>query len=190
MAVLLVLVVVVKEVSLNSCSDKNLIIMKNFLVYILFLITAVSYSQNTLSQLLKKYNTEAIPYISVKDLSNHKNEYVLLDAREPKEYKVSRLQNAIYVGYNNFNIDSVKKQFQNKNEKIVVYCSLGVRSETIGIKLKEAGYTNILNLYGGIFEWKNQNFAVYNNTSNETENVHAYSKTWSKWLLKGKKVLD
>ena len=87
-------------------------------------------------------------------------------------------------------LDVPDKVTQNKDEKIVVYCSLGVRSETIGIKLKEAGYTNILNLYGGIFEWKNQNFDVYSNTGNKTENVHAYSKTWSKWLLKGNKILD
>ena len=137
--------------------------MKKILFYVLVLFTAVSYSQNTLSKLLKKYNTEAIPYISIKELSNHKNHYVLLDTREFKEYKVSHLQNALYVGYNNFNIDSVKKQIQNKNEKIVVYCSLGVRSETIGMKLKkEAGFTNIQNLYGGIFEWKNEDFPVYN----------------------------
>lgn len=164
--------------------------MKNFILYIVFLITAISYSQNTLSKLLKKYNTEAIPYISVQELSNHKNEYVLLDTRELKEYKVSQLKNALYVGYDDFNLNSVKKQIQNKNVKIVVYCSLGVRSETIGIKLKEAGYTNILNLYGGIFEWKNQNFKVYNASGNQTEYVHAYSKTWSKWLLKGTKVYD
>lgn len=183
-------VVVVKEVLLNSSKGKNLIFMKKILLYFLVFFTVASYSQNTLSNLLKKYNTEAIPYISVNELSNHKNDYVLLDTRELKEYKVSHLKNAIYVGYDAFNINSVKKQLQNKHEKIVVYCSLGVRSETIGMKLKEAGYTNIHNLYGGIFEWKNQNFKVYNNTSIETENVHAYSKTWSQWLLKGNKVLD
>ena len=39
---------------------------------------------------------------------------------------------------------------------IIVYCSIGVRSEDIGEKLKELGYTKILNLYGGIFDWKNK----------------------------------
>jgi len=33
-----------------------------------------------------------------------------------------------------------------------VYCSLGIRSEVIAKKLKKAGYTNVFNLYGGIFE--------------------------------------
>ena len=89
----------------------------------------------------------------------HKNDYVLLDTREFKEYKVSHLQNAIYVGYNDFNIDSVKKQIQNKNEKIVVYCSLEFVLKLLAIKLKKAGFTNIQNLYGGIFEWKNERFS-------------------------------
>jgi rhodanese-related sulfurtransferase len=164
--------------------------MKNFILYIALLLTSVSYSQNTLSKLLKKYNSEAIPYISVEELAGHKNEYILLDTREPKEYNVSHLKNAIYVGYDAFNMDSVNKQIQNKNDKIVVYCTIGIRSETIGIKLKKAGYPNVNNLFGGIFEWKNQNLQVYNISGNETENVHTYSQTWSKWLLKGNKVFD
>jgi hypothetical protein len=45
-------------------------------------------------------------------------------------------------------------------------------------------------LFGGIFEWKNNNFTVYNSKEEATENVHAFSKDWSKWLLKGKKVYD
>lgn len=155
-----------------------------------FLVALTGYSQNTLSKILKKYNTEEIPYISVEELALHKNQYVLLDTRELKEYKVSHLKDAMYVGFDDFNLDSVKKNLQNKNEKIVVYCSLGVRSENIGIKLKAAGFTNVQNLYGGIFEWKNQNYKVYTTNQKETENVHAFSDGWSKWLLKGVKVIN
>ncbi len=164
--------------------------MKNYLAITLFLLTLLGYSQNTLSGLLKKYNSEAIPYITVEELKQTKNGAILLDTREREEYNVSHLKNAIYTGYNHFNLDSVEKQIPNKNKHIVVYCSLGVRSEKIGIKLKAAGYTNVKNLYGGIFEWKNQNNTVYTTKGKETENVHAYSKTWSKWLLKGKKVIN
>ena len=51
------------------------------------------------------------------------------------------------------------------------------------------GYSAVYNLYGGIFEWKNQNQAVYRNHK-ETEEVHAYNKMWGFWLDKGIKVYD
>ena len=71
-----------------------------------------------------------------------------------------------------------------------MYCSLGVRSEDIGEQLKKAGYTNVFNLYGGIFEWKNKGFSVYNNDETLTENVHVCNAYWSQWLLKGNKIYD
>jgi len=72
----------------------------------------------------------------------------------------------------------------------VVYCSIGVRSEDIGEKLMDAGYNNVTNLYGGIFEWKNKGNQVYDTLGNETERVHAFNKHWGKLLSKGEKVYD
>lgn len=69
-----------------------------------------------------------------------------------------------------------------------MYCSLGIRSEHIAEKLKKRGYTSVYNLYGGIFEWKNKDYKVYDSNEKETDNIHAYSKAWSKWLKKGNKV--
>ncbi len=172
---------------------KNLIYI--FLVSIAFSVNA----QKNLHQLLKKYNTENIPYITSNDLNKliqqsiistqNNNQIILLDSREPKEFKVSHINNAICVGYDHFNIkETIQKIPANKNTKIIVYCSLGIRSEDIAEKLKEIGYTNIYNLYGGIFEWKNQGNQVVNKQQNTTEKVHTFNKEWSKWLLKGVKV--
>ena len=136
------------------------------------------------------YNKRSVPYISVQELAMPKTDAIILDAREIKEYNVSRIQNALFVGYNEFNIETVTKTLKDKNRKIVVYCSVGIRSEDIAEKLKSIGYTNVYNLYGGIFEWKNNNYKVYDSTENETENIHAFNKEWSKWLKKGVKVMS
>jgi len=117
-----------------------------------------------------------------------KTNAILLDAREPLEYKVSHLKGAICVGYDNFKLKKIKKEIPNKDEPIIVYCSLGIRSETVAAKLQKAGYTNVRNLYGGIFEWKNKDFTVYNSKEKVTDSVHAFSKEWSVWLEKGQKV--
>ena len=121
-------------------------------------------------------------------LNTIKNDVVLLDAREQNEYDVSHLKNAVFVGYDSFNLKKTLKKLPNKNTKIVVYCSLGIRSEEIAEKLKKVGYTNVLNLYGGIFEWKNNNYNVFSSEGKATEKVHTFSEDWKKWLLKGEKI--
>jgi rhodanese-related sulfurtransferase len=164
--------------------------MKTKISYILSFISVFGYAQESLSELLKKHNNESIPYISVQELAMPKTKAIILDAREIAEYNVSHLKNAIYVGYKSFNTETVTKQITNKQQTIVVYCSLGIRSEDIAEQIKKEGYTNVYNLFGGIFEWKNNDFTVYNNNNEPTENVHAFSKEWSQWLLKGNKIYD
>ncbi len=143
-----------------------------------------------MTELLKKYNTEDIPYISVQELAMPKTDAILLDARELKEYEVSHLKHAMHVGYDHFDLNTVLKNIPKTSTSIVVYCSVGIRSEAIAQQLKKAGYSNVYNLFGGIFEWKNHNLPVYNCEETETENVHAYSKDWGQWLLKGNKIYD
>ena len=57
-------------------------------------------------------------------------------------------------------------------------------------KLKAAGYRNVRNLYGSIFEWVNQDNPVVDNQGKPTQKVHAYSRTWGVWLNKGEKVYE
>lgn len=161
-----------------------------FYIVIVFSFMQTSLAQETLSQLLNNYNTKSVPYITVQELAMPKTEAIILDARELKEYNTSHIQDALFVGYDHFNITEIAKLIKDKEQQIVVYCSLGIRSEDIAEKLKEAGYTNVLNLYGGIFEWKNNNFPVYNIEEKETEDIHTFSEAWSKWLLKGNKVFE
>jgi len=136
---------------------------------------------------LKTLLSHSVPEVTVPQVKTM-NDALLLDAREWKEYQVSHLKNAKFVGYDQFDLDKLK--LINKNQKIVVYCSVGYRSEKIADKLKQAGYANVSNLYGGIFEWVNQGNVVVDEKGTATENIHAYSKAWSVWLNKGVKVYD
>lgn len=126
------------------------------------------------------------PVISVLDAHKNEGKYMFIDSREKKEYDVSHIKNARFVGYDSFDVRSMAGI--EKTAPIIVYCSVGKRSENITNKLEEAGYTNVHNMYGGIFEWVNDGYPVYNNIGQPTDKVHAYSKTWGIWLNKGKKV--
>ncbi len=163
--------------------------MRKLYTLALILFSNFAFTQQNIKTLLKKLNNESIPYISVKELQNL-NAVTLLDAREQNEYDISHIKNALHVGYTNFNIKTVTDVIKNKNSKIVVYCSLGVRSEDIAEKLKHIGYTNVYNLYGGIFEWKNSDLDIYNTQNQITNKVHTYSKKWSAWLNKGEKIYE
>jgi rhodanese-related sulfurtransferase len=158
--------------------------------FVFFLVFALSASSQTkIDRTLKKLNKESVPYVQVEELSRMTHA-ILLDTRRKEEFDVSHLKNAIWVGHKEFEIDSTLAFIQNRDSEVVVYCSIGVRSEDIGEKLQKAGYTNVKNLYGGIFEWKNEGFPVYDSLDIETEQVHAFNKHWGKLLLSGEKVYD
>lgn len=110
--------------------------------------------------------------------------HVFLDARELEEFQVSYIPRAYYVGYDDFDIDRVEAH---KSDTIVVYCSIGYRSEKIGEKLQKAGYTNVYNLYGGIFKWVNDGNDVHWD-GKPTSRVHTYNEDWGQWLIEGTKV--
>ncbi len=125
------------------------------------------------------------PLISVDSLKQLKNVY-LLDAREKDEFKVSHLKNAKNVGYIWFDMRKVVDIPKDAN--VVVYCSVGYRSEKIAEKLIKNGFQKVYNLYGGIFEWVNEHQPVYKSDGVQTSEVHTYNKSWSKWLSNGTKV--
>ena len=156
----------------------------------IFLLSANGFSQTSIKDVLNKYNDHSVPYIYVNELTELKTQPVLLDAREKAEYEVSHLDKAIHIGFDDFEISKVVERIENKNKMIVVYCSVGVRSEKIGKKLIAKGYTAVYNLYGGIFEWMNKGEKIYNIKQIQTSKVHAYSKKWGTYLLKGDKVYD
>jgi rhodanese-related sulfurtransferase len=146
-------------------------------------------AQNSMSQVLKNLNNETVPYLKVEEIKSTKN-LVFLDAREPKEFNVSHIENAIFVGFDNFDQKKVTSVIKDKNANIVVYCSIGVRSEKIGEKLLKLGYKNVYNLYGGIFEYKNNGGKVVDNQNKETDKIHTYNKEWSVYLKKGIKIYE
>ncbi len=40
-----------------------------------------------------------------------------------------------------------------KNDEVVIHCRSGARSQKAALILKEAGFTNVSNLAGGILAW-------------------------------------
>jgi rhodanese-related sulfurtransferase len=153
----------------------------------LFFITIANlgYSQKaSYETMLKGLLRNTIPVIKISEAKTNKTA-LFLDTREKKEYKISHIKNAQYVGYEKFNINVLAKI--PKDREIIVYCSIGKRSEDIGEKLVKAGFKNVKNLYGGIFYWVNEDLPIVDNSGKQTNKIHVYSKEWGIWVLKGEK---
>ncbi len=107
---------------------------------------------------------------------------VFLDAREPEEYEVSHIEGALHVGFSHFDLQSVAHL--PKDTPVIVYCTVGYRSEKIAAEMQENGFMAVSNLYGGIFEWVNGGYPVVCNGA-PTERVHAFDRIWGIWLQRG-----
>ncbi|MBX2981145.1 MAG: rhodanese-like domain-containing protein [Flavobacteriales bacterium] len=129
--------------------------------------------------------SDKTPVIDVPQLAKNPK-VMLLDARPKEEFDVSHMAKARRVGYDDFDMAKVKDL--PKDTAIVVYCSVGYRSGKVTEKLLKAGFTNVRNLYGGIFEWVNTGRTVVDDSGKPTDRIHAYDKNWSRWVLKREKV--
>lgn len=125
--------------------------------------------------------SKTIPLLKPEEIKNA-NDYVILDARALAEFNVSHLEHAIWVNFPNPNLEMTKELA--KDQAILVYCSVGYRSERVGEELVKMGFTKVYNLYGGIFEWANNKYPIVNNSNEKTNKVHGYAPSWGKWMNK------
>lgn len=126
------------------------------------------------------YLKYSAPVISVQEAMKAQDSILFIDARGFGEYKVSHIPAARFVDYEKFNTDMVKDIPRDK--KIVVYCSIGYRSEKIATRMIHAGFRNVSNLYGSIFEWANAGYELRDLGGKPTKNVHTYNRKWSRWM--------
>lgn len=161
--------------------------MKNsiLLSFLLFLTgqglcSQVSVQSTSYQLMLKTLLDHSVPELGVQEVQQL-DDCIFLDAREIGEYEMSHIQGAEWVGYDDFDISRV--DHVDKSQKVIVYCSVGYRSEKISEQLIENGFSDVSNLYGGIFEWGNADLPVVNDSGVVNE-IHPYDRTWGLWLKK------
>jgi rhodanese-related sulfurtransferase len=111
---------------------------------------------------------------------NTLEDFVILDTRLPSEYQVSHLKGAQLVNYQAPDWTVIENI--DKEQKILIYCSVGYRSERIGEELLERGFKQVYNLHGGIFEWVNEGQTVVNKQGQAVQTIHGYGPRWGKWV--------
>lgn len=163
---------------------------RSLLTAVLLLPALSACGQERYEQMLESLYAHTVPLVQPAELEAMQDStaVLLLDAREPGEYAVSHLDGAVWVGYDTFGRESVARL--PRDQPVVVYCSVGYRSERIAEQLQEMGFARVYNLYGGIFYWKNHDHEVVDEAGQPTDSVHVYNAVWGQWLHKGIKVYD
>src|SRR5690606_12585877 len=78
---------------------------------------------------------------------------LLLDVREPFELDICHLD-----GAQNIPMSEIGYRWQEipRDRPVVVFCHTGIRSANLIAALREAGYTSLINLAGGIDAWSRE----------------------------------
>jgi molybdopterin/thiamine biosynthesis adenylyltransferase/rhodanese-related sulfurtransferase/molybdopterin converting factor small subunit len=91
--------------------------------------------------------------IDVKELKRKmdaKEDFYLLDVREPNEFKIGRIPGSTLIP-----LGEVPQRYQEipKDKEIVVHCKMGGRSAKAAAFLRQQGFKSVKNLKGGILDW-------------------------------------
>lgn len=93
-----------------------------------------------------------IKEISIPELLEHNQPYVLLDIREDHEWAQGHLPEAMHLGKGIIERD-IEKTVADKKQKLVLYCGGGFRSALAAHTLQQMGYQNVFSLSGGYSDW-------------------------------------
>ncbi len=110
----------------------------------------------------------------------------ILDARDEREYRISRIKGARRVGYADFSTEQI--WMLRRNVPVIVYCTAGERSGILADYLLFSGFNNVSVLAGAIIGWSNAQQPLVDAKNLRTTQVHILSKENNSLLKKGKAV--
>jgi rhodanese-related sulfurtransferase len=82
-----------------------------------------------------------------------KEDFFLLDVREPNEYQIGKIPGTMLIP-----LGEVPQRVNEipRDKEIIVHCKMGGRSAKAAAFLRQQGYTNVKNLKGGITDWSDK----------------------------------
>ena len=91
------------------------------------------------------------------ELLKNRDEVFLLDVRTAGEYREVRLDGAKLIP-----IDQLLRRMQEvpRDRPVLVYCAVGSRSSQVVGYMARVGFTEVYNLYGGIYAWNKKGYPV------------------------------
>jgi rhodanese-related sulfurtransferase len=111
-----------------------------------------------INEVRRKSNSREIGVKDAVRMINDENALVL-DIREPGDYKAGHIINAKNIPYSRLNEETAVAG-GDKDRPIIVYCKSGTNSPAACDKLLAAGYTRVHCLKNGLSGWREENLPV------------------------------
>lgn len=83
-------------------------------------------------------------------LDNCDEQPLLLDVRQPWEYEICKIDDSMLIPMAQI---PAEMESLEKDRETVVICHHGIRSRRVGQYLEHYGFSNIINLSGGVKQW-------------------------------------
>ena len=129
-------------------------------IFVLFLVASIS---SCTSQQKKVSDTNVVvEVVGTEVFQMIEKSAQLIDVRTPEEYSEGYIKHAKNINFYDDNFME-KMSALNKESPVYVYCKLGGRSGKAAKKLKEAGFTKVYDLDGGILQWKEKGKVITQN---------------------------
>jgi sulfur-carrier protein adenylyltransferase/sulfurtransferase len=98
-----------------------------------------------------KRQIEEVTPEQVRDMQARNERAVYLDVREPNEWNLGRMPQAIHLPRGN--LESKVEGIIDRNQKVVIYCARGNRSALAAFTMKQMGYENVASMARGFLGW-------------------------------------
>jgi len=98
-----------------------------------------------------KQQIEEVTPEQVREMQARNERVVYLDVREPNEWNLGRLPQAIHLPRGN--LETKVEALIDRNQRVVIYCARGNRSALAALTMKQMGYENVASMARGIQGW-------------------------------------
>ena len=102
-----------------------------------------------------KQQIEEVTPEQVREMQARNERVVYLDVREPNEWNLGRLPQAIHLPRGN--LETKVEALIDRNQRVVIYCARGNRSALAALTMKQMGYENVASMARGIQGWADIN---------------------------------
>jgi molybdopterin/thiamine biosynthesis adenylyltransferase/rhodanese-related sulfurtransferase len=96
-----------------------------------------------------------ITVTELKEMIDDKDDFYLIDVREPSEFEIVRIPGSTLIPKQGF-LDGTALSSLPQDKKIVLHCKSGVRSAECLAILKGAGFADAVHVAGGVIAWAKQ----------------------------------
>ncbi len=87
----------------------------------------------------------------VREMQAQGENVVYLDVREPREWNLGRLPNAVHLPLGK--LESKVEELIDRDRRVVIYCARGNRSVLAALAMKRMGYEKVTSMARGITGW-------------------------------------